>query len=375
VTRYVVRLAAALAAAATIAPEAVAAPILLPSVRTVLTPGPPLRGSTAATSETRVLPGTTSNQRVEVAIDPTGKPVSVAVVQRLRISRVGDYTFPIPGPIVDVAGAPGTDSEPGLRRNAIVWAGFSPGKKTLAARAKLRLSAAAVLPLLVTVTREGDTMVVRGEDVTAAKGTALVGPVGVREAAGALDQTRRTLGLGVASPDLFAEVPRVPKGRSVRIVAPLDVRVTVGDRTHSYHLGDGSALAFELRVPHAGPRTKVRVAVEPSAPIRLLTPPSGTVTWSDALRRRRIKRSDLLERVSIARLSVARALQYQSFLVSPDPRSRSRTTYVYETTFRRATPPTRQAASSSGGGPWRVLAFAAIAVSGAGGLVVLWAHS
>jgi hypothetical protein len=376
-TARAVSLAAALVVAAAIAQAADAAqPILLPSVRTVMTPGPPLRGSTIATSEIRVLPGTTSKQRVDVGIDPTGKAVSLAVVQRLRISRLGDYTFAVPAPVVAVAGAPGTDSEPGLRRNAIVWAGFSPGTKILAARAKLRPSAAASLPLRLTVSRDGDTMVVRGEDVTGASGTALVGPVSIRQAAAALDQTRLNLGLGVSAPDLFAEVPNTPQGRSVRIVAPLDVTAAVAGRTHAYHLGDGSPLTFELRVPHARPKTKVRLVVEPAAPVRLLTPPPGTKTWSEAVRIGRIKRGDLLERVSIARLSVARSLQYESFLASPDPRSRSRTTYVYETTFRRAAPAPRPTApSSNDGGPWRALAIAAIAIVGAGGLVVLWAHS
>jgi hypothetical protein len=375
-TARVVPLVAALVFAAAIARGAVAAPILLPSVRTVMTPGPPLSGSTTATSEIRVPPGTTSKQRVDVGIDPTGKVVSIADLQRLRISRLGDYTFAVPGPVVAVVGAPVTDSEPGLRRDAIVWAGFSPGTKILAARAKLRPSAVASLPLRLTVSRDGDTLVVRGEDVTGATGTALVGPVSIRQAAGALDQTRLNLGLGVAAPDLFADVPNTPQGRSVRIVAPLDVAVTVEGRTHTYHLGDGSPLTFELRFPHARPKTKVRLVVEPAAPVRLLTPPPGTKTWSEAVRSGRIKRSDLLERVSIARLSVARSLQYESFLASPDPRSRSRTTYVYETTFRRAAPTTKPSISSGGGGgPWRALAIAAIAIVGAVGAVVLWAHS
>jgi hypothetical protein len=120
----------------------------------------------------------------------------------------------------------------------------------------------------------------------------------------------------------------------------------------------------------------LRLVVEPAAPVRLLTPPPGAKTWSEAIRSGRIKRSDLLERVSIARLSVARSLQYESFLASPDPRSRSRTTYVYETTFRSAAPAARPAGSSSRGeGPWRALVIAAIAIVGAGGAVVLWAHS
>jgi hypothetical protein len=168
------RLALAVAvAAAAAAPAASAeqAPVLLPSVRAPLTPGPPLAGSTTATAETLVPQGTTSNERVHVGIDATGKPVAVSVVQRLRLNRLGDYTFAVPGPIADVEGAAGTESEPGLRKDAIVWAGFSSGHRTLGARAKLRVAAASrSLPLRVDVARVGDTLVVRGENVTGAKG-------------------------------------------------------------------------------------------------------------------------------------------------------------------------------------------------------------
>jgi hypothetical protein len=367
--------AASLLAAAGAAPALAAAPILLPSVRTVLTPGPPLRGSAAAASETRVLPGTTNDERVLVDVDPSGKPVAVAVVQRLKISQVGDYTFVVPGPIADVAAARGTDSEPGLRRDAIVWAGFSPGRKTLAARATLRVSAAAALPLRVSVTREGGALVVRGENATAADGTALDGPARLRDAAGALDATRRNLRLGSAAPDLFLEVPRSPRAHPVRIVAPLEVRVGVGGATRTYRLGDGSPLRFELRVPRPPRRLRLHLVVTPAAPVRLLTPPGGTTTWAEAARRRRLEPAGLLDRVSRARLTVARALQYQSFLAAPDPRARSTTTYVYETTFHRATPSPRAVVPSGGSSPWRTVALALVAVVGAGALVVLWAHS
>ena len=117
-----------LAAACAFAPAAHAAgtPILLPSVRTTLTPGPPL---TAATVQGEVLypPGMTSDQQVLVGVDANGKPVTLHVVQRLELPKLGDYSFTVPGPISDVEEAPGSDSQPGLRRDAIIWAGFSSG--------------------------------------------------------------------------------------------------------------------------------------------------------------------------------------------------------------------------------------------------------
>ena len=80
-----------------------------------------------------------SDQRVLVGIDATGRPVSVHVVQRLTLHRIGDYSFVVQGPISDVEAAPGSDSVPGLRRDAIIWSGFSSGKRTLGALATLRV--------------------------------------------------------------------------------------------------------------------------------------------------------------------------------------------------------------------------------------------
>ena len=177
--------AAALAACVGAGPAAAAdLPILLPSVRTSLTPGPPLAGSSAPTTEVLFPPGMTSDQRVLVGIDTTGKPVSVAVVQRLRLRNLGDYSFAVSGPIVDVEAAPGTDSEPGLRRDAILWSGFSPGKKTLAARATLRLRArvGACCRSAHARAEKATPLVLRGENMTAAPGPVLLGDLSVQEA-------------------------------------------------------------------------------------------------------------------------------------------------------------------------------------------------
>jgi hypothetical protein len=99
-------------------------PILLPSVRTSLTPGPPLAGANSPTES--IFPrGMSSVQRVVVGVDAVGKPVSIAVVQSLMLHKLGDYSFAVSGPIADVEAVPGSDSEPGLRRDAILWSGYS----------------------------------------------------------------------------------------------------------------------------------------------------------------------------------------------------------------------------------------------------------
>jgi hypothetical protein len=87
--------------------------------------------------ETR-LPGRVEDtEHVRIAMDLDGTPVEVAVEQRLVVHGLGDFSFRVPGPAIDVEALPGSESEPGLRRGAILWQGFSPGRKELGARMQL----------------------------------------------------------------------------------------------------------------------------------------------------------------------------------------------------------------------------------------------
>jgi len=331
-------------------------------VRTPLTPGPPLVGATTST-EVLFPPGMSSDQRVSVGIDATGTPVSIVVVQRLVLHRLGDYTFTVPGPIADVEAAAGSDSEPGLRHDAILWSGFSPGDKTLAARATLRVPPASkLLPLRVSITHEGDALVVHGDNVSAAPGPVLVGPVSSNDAEKALADTRRRLSLGRGAPDVYATVPRTPLSQSEPIASPLDVRGDIAGMQFRYRLGDGGPMHFTLRVPHPPSGAKLRLTVTPVPPYGLLA-------------RRRVPASQLLEHVSRVRLAVARELQYQTFLANPNAIGKARAVYIYETVKRTASPP--QATSSDRGGNHTLTTalIAALAILGAGALVVLWAHS
>jgi len=368
-------LGALVVVAAPTAASAAEIPILLPSVRTSLTPGPPLAGA-AAPTEVLFPRGMTSDERVLVGIDSAGKPVSIAVVQKLMLHKLGDYSFAVPGPIADVETAPGSDSDPGLRHDAILWAGFSPGTKTLASRATLRAAPASrLLPLRLSVDREGDALVLHGENTSAAPGPVLVGDVSAKEGAVALDQTRRRLQLGRAAPDLYARVPRAPLSQSVAIVAPLDVRVELEGKTYAYRLGDGGPTGFTLRVPHAPPRPKLRLIVTPVPPERQLTPPRGFATWAKAARHGRVPASSLLERVSRIRLATARALQYQTFLANPDTTGGTKAVYVYDTAAKIAVPRSAALPSENGRDAWQTVLFAALAVLAATGLVVVWANS
>ena len=231
------------------------------------------------------------------------------------LHKLGDYSFAVSGPIADVEAVPGSDSEPGLRRDAILWSGFSSGKRTLAARARLRVApASALLPLRVSIERDGDALVVRGENTSSARRPVLLrGPMWAQEASKALTETRQSLPLGRGAPDLYVTAQRVPVSQSEPIAAPLDVRGEFGGVHFEYTLGDGEPMHFERRFPNAPPGAKLRLTVTPVPPSRELTPP-GAATWAEAIRRGRIDRTQLLERVSRVRLTVARELSTARFL-------------------------------------------------------------
>jgi hypothetical protein len=318
-------------------------------------------------------------QRVLVGIDNTGSPVSVNVIQRLTLNGLGDYTFSVPAPVTDVVAAPGSASEPGLRQGAILWSGFSPGHKTLAARATVRLAAARPgLPLRLTIVRDGGGLTLRIENVSDLPATLLVGPSSAAETAAALDKTRRTARLRPALDELYVNVPRQPRAQDTRVTATLrvtgELRFPGGRRVPvSVVLGDGGANDFVVRVANASGVPRVRLLVLPVTPSKLLTPPGGSKTWAEAVRRGRIDPARLLEVASRARLALARSLDYESFLVNPDPHGSSRAVYVYETAAKTA-PVVTPRPGDSGGNGWTTLAVATLMILGAGGLVVLWAH-
>jgi hypothetical protein len=339
---------------------------------------PPLRGQIVL-QETRLpFKGVLSAQRVLVGIDNTGSPVSVNVVQRLTLNGLGDYTFAVPGPVKDVAAAAGSASEPGLRTGAILWSGFSPGHKTLAARATLRLMAALpVLPLRLTLARNGDALTLRVENASDAPAALLVGPSFAAETAAALDQTRRTARLRPALNEVYVNVPGQPRAKEARIMATLrvtgELRFPGGRRVPlDFVLGDGGRQRFALRVVDSSGVPRVRLVVRPAVPSNLLTPPGGSKTWVEAVRRGRADPAGLLEVASRARLAIARAIDYESFLVNPDPRGTSSAVYVYETAPKAAPVTQRQQHHDRSG--WTTVATAALLILGAGGLVVLWAH-
>jgi hypothetical protein len=379
-SRFVPLSAAVTLAAAATPAVAAAERILLPSAHLQAQVTPPLRGSPVF-GETRFpLKGIVNTERVLVGIDANGKSVSVDVVQRLTLNGLGDYTFAVPGPVADVTSAPGSASEPGLRRDAILWSGFSSGRKTLAARAALRVTAAVpVLPFRLTIAREGDALTLRGENVSQLPSLLLAGASSAAQTAAALDETRRASRRGPVLQNLYVDVPRAPHAKQEQILAPLritgEVRFAGGRRfgPFDYVLGDGGPRSFVLRVPSVSGEAMVRILVRAVTPTKLLTPPGGSKTWVDAVRRHRVDPARLLELASRARLSLARAIDYQAFLINPDPRGTSKAVYVYETASKSTSAAAPRPVDSGGNG-WTTVGVAALLLIGASGLVVLWAH-
>jgi hypothetical protein len=74
---------------------------------------------------------------VNVSIANDGSPTAVAVDQRLTLHGTGDFSFKEPGPALDAVAPILATTRPGLRRGAVIWEGFSPGRKSLLATVTL----------------------------------------------------------------------------------------------------------------------------------------------------------------------------------------------------------------------------------------------
>ena len=374
----------ALAVTAGGAAQPVGQQVVLPGPVPYPTDNPPLLGRTPLpTVYLGPLLHISSTDRVVVGVDPDGRPVRVVAHQRLLVRGKGDYQLAISVPVEDVQAAAGSDSEPGLRTDQVLWAGFSPGRKVLAAKVTLRPRAAGkYLPVHLRLRREGDRVTLTVINTTPTGESLYAGTTHRAELAGLLDATRRASLAGQRLTGAYATFfgpVRIPK-RKALIEAPLRVEGELrlpGQAPVSFSrtLGDGQPLGFRVEA-HGNGTPHVQLLARPVPVVRLLRPP-GAATWVDAVRRRPLPAAFLLRRLLETRMRLVRADQYQSFLSDPDADGRSRSVYEYETVA--ASPPPRVApASSDGGGGSSALLVVAIALGSvalAGGGLVLWAHS
>jgi hypothetical protein len=362
-------------AAGTLAPTAGGAPPLrladLPGVE-ALRPIPPLAPPQPPATEVPRLRGTVSVQeRVVVEITPQGAARNIEVEQRLRLRSLGDYTFFIPAPAIAVVTARGSESQPGFRPNQIVWQGFSPRRKVLAARARLRLAeSVSALPLRV---RMAGAPVRPGPFELA---LTIENTTGTPAAAFTADVVRADVVRALAALRAAARRNRPIEGRVVRIRgqenpvrlyirAPLALSGAV-----RFPAGSVRALAparFRRRLEGGALRLTVRgVALRAAVPrlklvarplVRAALPPRSARTF---------------EAVLLGYLRYARARQYQAFLANPDPRGPSVTEYVYETSAAVRRPVEQPPPGDDSALP---TALVAVGLTLLGlGLVVVWAH-
>jgi hypothetical protein len=123
---------------------------------------------------TSVVPGPVRNtEDVRVALGPTGAPATVTDTQRLVIRGAGNYIVRELGPAREAESLGGTS--PVLQLGTVIWQGFSPGRRVLAARLTLDPGIeAARLPLGVTFefrTADGRRIPLRPGGVAPADGT------------------------------------------------------------------------------------------------------------------------------------------------------------------------------------------------------------
>ncbi len=338
----------------TAVPVASAAPpryTALPSPTAPLSASPPLSGGAAASAE-GIRHRIAARTSVRVSVDPSGRPFAVDAVQTLHVRVQGDYFFTIGAPVLSARAGPGSHSPPGVRSTSILWAGFNPGRRTLAAAITLdpRVASAA-LPLRIDAHAGHVTLTNRTVlSVLSYGGEVAVGPLrryARRFAADiAAGRTVTPGGVLLTSP---------PRSASFRAVAMLHVTGTIGGRPIDLVL---SAKRVTLAAHGA-----IRLRIEPTPPLALLR--GLTALPGDAL----------LRRVSAATFDLARTRQYATYLGNPDPIGTNTTTYTYRSAARPVLVAAPTARTSRGGGAlgtFLVLGgvLAALAVG-----VAIWARS
>jgi hypothetical protein len=259
------------------------------------------------------------SQDVTVAVGPTGAPADVTVVQRLRIRGTGDYAIRQRGPARSAVALDDT-VPPVLDRGTVVWQGFSPGERGLAARLTLDPGLEAPrLPLAATVSFQATDGRVGALDdgaVAPADGTAYLTltnqtgserqvQTGVAQPlplATALDRLRTAAehpGAAVpptAGDGLPLSLPGRPTGTATQpVVAPLVVTgsIRVPGSTGSVVSGPGTSavadgtdvsgtlagqVGFQVRL-RRGQRLTFDLGVQPWLDPRDLAPPAPADSW------------------------------------------------------------------------------------------------
>jgi hypothetical protein len=344
-------------------------PTALPSPFFPVRATPPVQASPALT-EPRFPGHLSSSQVVRVSVDASGRPIRIVDVDRIIVAAKGDYSFVIAAPAEDVRIAPGSESEPGLRSSAVVWQGFSPGRRVLAAEITLDpgLSARA-LPLRIEVGRTRLRLV----NTTSATATAAEAPVRPVEIARALDDAKAALAAGVPIPAAVVDALGPIDNIRVTVQTPLHISGTVRFRGQAPRRFIRVVGRRPVDIAGKGALDALTLSVDVPDPVLVLNPP-GARRWLELARSGRLTAGRATTRLAVNRLLTAGvALQFQEFLANPDVKGAAKSSYRYELAVRA---PEAGAAKSRSGHGWLVaLAVALGIVVAATAALVLWAHS
>lgn len=338
-----------------------------------------------------VVPGPVRNdERLLVGIGGDGTVRTVSVEQRLDVQGTGDYAIRERGPAREATSL-GTERAPLTQKGAVVWQGFTPGHRALAARLRLDPALEAEhLPFTVAVTFTGAD----GKQGRVADGGHLPGPGTVHvtvtnasaqpqqlptaadapaaELAGPLD-----LALQVARHPSAARLPttddRLPKqltvtraeqvsasqGVPLRLTGALTLSGTTGavtgpattptadGATFAGTLGgslDGrqdAAVTFDVKVDGAG-TLALRLDAVAALNAQELAPPGAFLTWREwaASRPSAADRKAALDLLVAVAATGARATSFSPYL-GADLRGTGSTSYAVSFAPPSAVPRTR----------------------------------
>lgn len=333
---------------------------------------PPLAPPQPPPTETPPLRGTVfARERIAVGIGGDGAPGSVTVTQELRLRSLGDYAFVVPAPAYTVTPGPGSESRPGFRPNQIVWQGFSPGQKLLAAVAELRpRQSTFALPVRIRVdgapTGPGPfELAITLENATQTQATVGIAPAVQADVAAGLDALRATAGINRPLAGRTVRLRREAARQRFEIWAPLAVRGRI-----SFPRGSVQNLTT-ARFPRVLGGSAVRVTVRGEA-LRAATPRLALQVRPLVAAALPPASATSLEALVLGSLRYARTWQYNRFLANPDPVGPSTAVYEYETTALVATART-EPQDENDSGISTVLLIGGLVVLGVG-LVIAWSH-
>ncbi len=171
----------------------------------------------------------TVSEAVALGVRPDGSSGPVTVRRRVVIDGTGDFIVELPLDAADVVPANAT-SRPGLRQGTLLWEGFTPGRRELAADATLLGRAAAQrMPVAVRGTTRGREVTVSIANSTAVSVMTPTGTPAPASLSRAIDAARAVLAGGGLPAAGEAGVPAslTPAGDVVPVAQVVNVPVRI----------------------------------------------------------------------------------------------------------------------------------------------------